>query len=296
MQTSKPNIKIAAILTCFNRKEKTIACIEQLKNQVSHGVDLSVIVTDDGSTDGTADAISKRWNDVTVLFGDGNLYWTRGMRLAMDFAMVQKVDFIWWVNDDTMMDSDALSRMLSVFTDKKTSESDAPIIVGAIRDEKSQKLTYGGFLHTNPVIHPLRFQFLPVSDTPQRCDVFNGNCVLIPAKVVETIGPLDTASIHSTGDFEYALRARKFGFEAWVVPNYVGRCSRNPEKGTWKDMSLSLLKRYKLLFSTKGIPVSQRFHYYKKHGGPFWIFIFPLVYFRPIMMSVQHVFSTRNSS
>lgn len=296
MQYSNSNVRISAILTCFNRREKTIACIDQLKQQKVDHVDLNVIVTDDGSTDGTSEAIKERWNDVTVLKGDGNLFWTRGMRLAMDFAMSEKVDFIWWVNDDTMMDADALQRMLIVFNEKSKAALNPPIIVGAIKDEHSNKLTYGGFLHTNPVIHPLRFRFLKVSEVAQKCDVFNGNCVLIPSEVVKTIGPLDISSIHSTGDFEYALRAKKFGIDAWVAPNFVGVCSRNPEKGTWKDMSLSLLMRYKLIFSTKGIPISQRYHYYRKHGGPFWFLIFPMVYFRPLLMSVKSIFSSRLSS
>ncbi len=289
MPNLKSPLKIAAILTCFNRKQKTLTCIYQLKNQIATGVDLSIIITDDGSTDGTSEAIESTWEDVTILKGDGNLYWTRGMRLAMDRAMQANVDFIWWVNDDTMMEQDALIRLLSVFEQKKASEANLPIVVGAIKDESSENLTYGGFVHTNPFIHPLRFRFLPVSNIPQKCDVFNGNCVLIPADAVRKIGPLDTSSTHSTGDFEYALRAKKLGISAWIAPGFVGICSRNPNKGTWKDMSLTLRKRYKLLFSTKGIPISQRYYYYKKHGGPFWFVIFPMVYFRPLMMSVKNL-------
>ena len=59
-------ISIAVILTCFNRKKKTVQCLRHLfaaANQYNTGhtgreeVHLSIFLTDDGCTDGTADAV-----------------------------------------------------------------------------------------------------------------------------------------------------------------------------------------------------------------------------------------------
>ncbi len=50
--------KIAALLTCFNRKQKTLACLEALFNQeLPADVDISTYLVDDASTDGTRDAV-----------------------------------------------------------------------------------------------------------------------------------------------------------------------------------------------------------------------------------------------
>ena len=43
--------KIAAILTCHNRKEKTLACLHSLFSIIST---IDVFLVDDGSTDGTS--------------------------------------------------------------------------------------------------------------------------------------------------------------------------------------------------------------------------------------------------
>ena len=48
-------IKIAAILSCHNRKIKTMACLESLFSIIP---DIDVYLTDDGCTDGTPEAAS----------------------------------------------------------------------------------------------------------------------------------------------------------------------------------------------------------------------------------------------
>ena len=52
-----PGRRIVAVLTCFNRKALTLACLEALEVAARHaGVELSAIVVDDASPDGTGAA------------------------------------------------------------------------------------------------------------------------------------------------------------------------------------------------------------------------------------------------
>ena len=75
-------IKIAAILTCFNRREKTVKCLDSLfraENQynLSHDSEelcISVYLTDDACTDGTADAVRVvcKGKELHILNGNGS--------------------------------------------------------------------------------------------------------------------------------------------------------------------------------------------------------------------------------
>jgi GT2 family glycosyltransferase len=270
-------------MTCFNRRDRTLACLERLFAQEfgSFQVDLRVFLVDDGSSDGTGEAVQKQFDSVEVINGDGGLYWCGGMRLAWERARQEGASFYLWLNDDMMLFPDALSRLLKAYSEVTSSGLEA-IVVGSACEQSDGALSYGGSVHASKW-HWLRFQHItPFNDSPRPCDVFNGNCVLIPEAVAVAVGNVSAKATHASGDYEYALRARRQGIQAWVAPGYFGNCSRNSEEGTWRDPALSLAEQYRRLVGVKGQPPGQRFAYYRKYGGPLWPVTFVLVYFRPL--------------
>ena len=61
---------IAVLMTCYNRRETTLECLESLfKAQVPKETTLSIYLVDDGSTDGTGDSVRERYPAVKVLNG-----------------------------------------------------------------------------------------------------------------------------------------------------------------------------------------------------------------------------------
>jgi GT2 family glycosyltransferase len=275
---------VAVLMTCHNRRENTMACLERLFSQcLCENAHLHAFVVDDGSTDGTSEAVREAYSEVSVLQGDGSLYWTGGMRMAVDAARRRGFDFYLWLNDDTMLDPDSIQRLLRAYHGLRDRCVRPVIVVGSIRDPESGEFRYGGAVHVSKW-HPLRFRHIePDAEQPRQCDVFNGNCVLVPHEVVEIVGNLHPKLVHAAGDYEYGLRARNRGVDSWIAPGYFGECSRNPTTGTWLDSELSLWSRYKHIFGIKGQPVGQRFRYYSAHGGPLWPILFVLVYFRPLL-------------
>jgi GT2 family glycosyltransferase len=286
------NRKIAALLTCHNRREKTLSCLDNLLSQVGIDASIEVFLVDDGSNDGTAAAVAESYPSVHLLQGDGSLYWTGGMRMAMQAASAKAFDFYLWLNDDTRLYPDAVARLLQTHVAVSKSADAPPIVIGSICDPKTHELTYGGSIRVSRW-HPLRFRHLEISSLPQECDVFNGNCVLLPSTVVEVVGSLDPALVHAAGDYEYGLRARKTGITSWVAPGFFGECSTNSLRGTWYDPQVPLWQRYKKLFSIKGQPPGPRFVYYYRHGGPFWFALYPLIYLRPLAATMKKLFSRR---
>ena len=61
--------KIAILLTSFNRKLNTLACIKSIYNQTNIlNNNFSIFLTIDGSTDGTAEAVQKEFKEVNLFF------------------------------------------------------------------------------------------------------------------------------------------------------------------------------------------------------------------------------------
>jgi GT2 family glycosyltransferase len=252
-------MKIAVVITCHNRKLKTLACLEALYNcKLSEGYAFEVFLVDDGSTDGTGEAVRTNYPKVNVIQANGNLYWNRGMHLAWKTASaINEYHYYLWLNDDTQLYSNALE----VVINSSIHENDCSIICGATCSKASNKVTYSGFLLSH---HKL----LKPNGTNQPCDIFHGNFVLIPKAVFKEIGNLDWKFRHAIGDFDYGLRAKKTGIKCFIAPEFVGTCESNPTLPKWCLSSTPLIKRFKLLYSPLGYAEPIPFFIYeKRHFG-----------------------------
>lgn len=273
------SVSVAVLMTCFNRKQSTLACLQKLAEQtLPPATQVEVYLTDDGSKDGTAQAVLDAFPGTHILTGDGNLYWSGGMRKAWAEAFKHKHDFYLWLNDDTLLYPDALKRLLETY--KALECADGCVISGSTQDPATGELTYGGVVRPNP-LKPTHFEWVTPTDAPLPIDTINGNCVLVPHAVTEKIGGLSEAFTHSLGDFDYGLRARAAGCSVWLCPGYVGVCKYDhPVKGSWKDSSLSRLERWRVVRQVKSLPPREWRVFTQRHAGPLWPAIWALPYLR----------------
>jgi len=236
---------------------------------------LHVFLLDDGSSDGTATAVTARFPDSTVLHGDGYLFWNRGMARAWRYAATEGADYYLLVNDDAELDRNALARLMAV-----AGETPAPRIVAAtLRDPDSGRPTYGGVARVRGW-HPFRYALVRPGNEVVRADTFNANCVLVPGSAVDRVGYLDERFHHSMGDYDYGLRARSKGIVTVVAPGTYGTCARNPVSGTFRDPSLSRAERWRIARGPKGLPLADWLLYSRRHGGPLWPVFFVGPYLR----------------
>ncbi len=268
-------MRIAVLLTCFNRRAATLECLGRLAAQsLAPAHELSIFLVDDGSTDGTSEAVSAKFPRVEVIRSSGGLYWNGGMRLAFARAVEAECEGLLLLNDDTMLEEDAIERLASEML--VHSPNFEAIIVGAVRDPQSNLLNYGGWASASRFF-PAKLARLGWSSEIQRCDTFNANCVLIGRRVADALGNLDPKFTHGMGDFDFGLRASKAGFPIVILPNTVGECPTNTGVGLWVDHSIPLFRRWGLLRGPKGLPPREWFHYCVRHGGLVW----PALWLKP---------------
>lgn len=276
-------MKIAALLTCHNRREKTVACLRALHaGDLPAHCSLAVYLVDDGSEDGTGGAVRAEFPEVRVLHGDGSLFWNGGMRRAFAQAIADGYDAYLWLNDDTMLYPGALQKLLTCSETLATENGGRhDIIVGATCDAESGRLTYGGLVSRSRW-SPHYYVHLPVAEAVQRCKTLNGNCVLIPAAVAAAVGNLDPAFVHAIGDWDYGFRARRAGFGIWMAPGFVGTCSQNRPARIPSQEAASIRSQLLRVCSPKRVPPSAWQTFVRRHCGVFW----PVYFVRPYLSAI----------
>jgi len=237
--------KTAVLLTVYNRKNITIQGLNHLQQAISNvsNISFDIFLVDDNSIDGTVEAISSHFPNIHIINGDGNLFWSGGMRLAWETALKKdNYDYFILFNDDAMIYPNAL---FALFEADKNFHNKA-IISGAFCDTYG-KVSYGGRDKTEKIITP--------NGLYQNIYLMNGNLVLIPNTIVQSIGIIDSIFRHSLGDWDYGCRAIKAGFEVILTPCYIGETDRHDQCIAEPFLKkYTLRQRIKKLYSPKHHP------------------------------------------
>ena len=216
-------MRLHVVLACHNRRDLTVRAISTFARAAFlAGADADFTVFDDGSTDGTAEALAALDLPVTRIAGDGSAFWARSMAEAEDRVLGSYQDgYVVWLNDDVEVDGDALQVALAA-----TTMVPSAVLVGAMRAPDSGQLTYSGLRRGG--LHPLNFVPVEPNGGLQPVETFNGNLVLVPLELARKLGGIDGLFAHLWADIDYGVRVRDAGFDLLLLPRVVGSCARNP--------------------------------------------------------------------
>ena len=236
--------RVAVLMTCHNRRALTARCLESLRAQQGDA-DIVAFVVDDGSSDGTAEAVRAAWPAAQVITGAGSLFWNGGMRLAWETAAsAGPYEYFLWLNDDVVLDPGAVDRLVCEASTLADANG-AVVVCGSTRRPDSQEVSYGGQYRNHPR-RPLRLTVVTPGAKPLPVDTVSGNIVLVSAAAFARLGNLSPAFVHIFGDLDYGLRARAAGIPVYAGSGFFGICEGPDMSGTSLDPRLGRWRRLRL--------------------------------------------------
>ncbi len=265
---NKPGIAI--IFTCFNRKEKTLACMKSIYTETNKAkYNIHFYICDDCSTDGTYEELTKVYPGQTIFQSKGNLFWCKSMHEGMKLAIKDKYDFYLMINDDVEFKESVIDELFNTYN--KTNGDCA--IVGETVSKITSEITYGGSCFTPRKV--LFFQlcynnkwFAKMDDNNLvECDLANWNCFFIPQSIIDEVGIIDGKYQHGYGDYDFSLRLKKADKKQYITNHPIGYCERNKTQGTFVDAAVPKKLRFKKMISIKSMPVYSHYRFHWRHFG-----------------------------
>ena len=265
-KNSSPLIHV--VTPVFNAKDQTLQFIEDMSKQTY--TNLTIVIVDDGSTDGTAEAIASKYPKTVVLAGTGSLWWSGATNLGVEHALKHKADYILTINNDLTISQDYVQALVDA-----AHHNPGALIGSTVVDESEpQKVWFAGagfdykrgeMQHVNGPISKFKGKMLP-------SDWLSGMGVLIPAEVFEKIGLYNTKDFPQYfGDSDFSLRAKEAGYkllvsgdaivESDVKSAWLHRQIKKPHIGMFKDLFLSIRSPYQ---------IKSRVAFYRVYWGKHW--------------------------
>ncbi len=264
---------ITAIIPAYNRREVTLACLKRLR-EARTLENIGVIVVDDASTDGTADAVSREFPGVCILKGTGDLFWTGAIELGMRKAVEQGADVCVWLNDDVLIEDGAIEKTASLAAERQAVVTALGMIVTGVVDTWYHP---GLFKGPGKLIER---QLDLSTPEPAEVEMCRGNLVAIPRAVIERIGYPDGRRIpHIGGDTDYTMRAVRAGFPCLVhkEARFREREYLKEENRSWLLEGRPLKKIWREALSKRGnLYPPMIWTYFTRHwgiGGTAYVFL-----------------------
>lgn len=216
------------VIPVHNRVSLTRTCLGALDRQTMRG--FTVVVVDDGSSDGTGDTLVKEFPSVKHLRGDGSLWWTGAMNIGVAWVLGEAGpdDLVLTLNNDTVPPPDYVEGLL------RAHEAAPDALIGSLLVRADDRLTIiDGGVHVTWLT--AKYQTVGRGATVRQADtskpqlmpvdVLSGCGTLVPVRAFRRAGPYDQERLrHYAADYEFSRRAHRAGFTLlvdWACPLYV---------------------------------------------------------------------------
>jgi GT2 family glycosyltransferase len=279
-------MRVAVLLTTFNRKDKTLGCLKTLQRQeLPDGTEIDVFLTDDASADNTAAEAAAAYAGINIFKGTGSLFWAGGMRTSWSQALKGNYDYYLLLNDDTTLKPEAISVLVNSSVKAFEVNGIANICIGSTCNPDTGLISYGGKVVTSRTF--FKSSTVYSESSPLDCDLGNANIMLVSRGVVNKIGILSDKFTHGIADYDYTLRAKEAGLKVIVVPGMLGYCN-NDHGQSWKPQKSKLAERISYLKSPKGLAYYEYMGFIKSHFPRYY----PLAYVKLWMKTFFPIFWT----
>ncbi len=208
--------RIATVLLSWNGREDTLACLRSLQ-RVTYP-ELSIVVVDNGSTDGGPEAVAAEFPAVRLLPLGENRGFAGAVNRGVEAALADGADAVLLLNNDTTVEPGFLEPLVDAACVACVGAACAQIL-----DSATGRIWYAGASYDPRRGHQGRHtgygdEPLPPATAPYETERACGGAMLIPRAALEEVGPLDESLFAYAEDVDWSLRARRAGLRILVVP------------------------------------------------------------------------------
>jgi GT2 family glycosyltransferase len=209
---------VTIVVLNWNGADRTLACLESLAAADLRGA--SVLVVDNGSHDGSADAVRRRFPAQEVLVLPQNVGFAGGNNAGIGVGLERGADAVLLLNNDTRVAPDFLPPLLDAWRSGPRCAAVSSAILRMDRPDMLDvawielRLDRRSVVQIVGVNEPLG----PGFDARREVEAAVGCSVLLDAGALRAVGLLDEAYFAYHEDVDWCLRARRAGYHVLWEP------------------------------------------------------------------------------
>jgi len=208
-----------AVVLSWNGREDTLRALEALRSV--EGADLQIICVDNGSTDGSQEAVRERFPHVWLIEAGVNLGYSGGNNLGIRRALEHGARWVMLVNNDASVAPDVIEG----FARAAREHPRAGILAGKVYfADRPRTIWFAGQRVSELLGYSGRPRGYGRADGPRYSRIAPtgraaGALMAISREAIEAVGLLDEELFAYVEDVDWALRVRGAGLEVVFAPD-----------------------------------------------------------------------------
>ncbi|MFH0879379.1 MAG: glycosyltransferase family 2 protein [Lentisphaerota bacterium] len=243
---------IWAITLGFNNAGDTLECLNSIL--ASEVENLRVLLVDNFSKDDTVKRVMENFPSVGVLQLKENTGFARGFNAGMAYAYSQDADYVFMINNDTIVDPQLLARL----TAEGEHDSRAAVLVPKIFYYDDPKTVWSAGSRYRPfppaiVIQKGQGPDDGSFDKVRNLDFATTCALMFPRWSLEKLGLLDINFFFFSEDYDLSLRIRESGDFIRFVPSALmwHKVSKSTKVGSRNDFFWFIYGKSEMIFCRK---------------------------------------------
>ncbi len=205
---------VTVVIPNWNGKDVIGKCLNSLQNQTYKPTE--IIVVENGSTDGSAEYITKNYPNVKLIIEPKNLGFAGGVNVGIKAA---QSDYVWLFNNDAVAQKDCLAKLVNTAIKNKANITSAVIL-----DKEGKKIDSDGDVYTMYGFPYPRHRNLGVSALPEKDEpIFaaSGGASLYKSSLFTEIGYFEESFFAYYEDVDLSIRAQLQKKSIWLSHNAI---------------------------------------------------------------------------
>lgn len=200
-----------ALVLSWNDRESTLETLESVR--ALRWPELEIMVVDNGSTDGSAEAVRTRFPEARVIASPRNLGAAAGRNLALEEILRRpEVEYVLLLDNDVILEPLLLAKMVEAMEGAEDVGITGPVV--CYRSDPERVWSAGKRLVFREVSSKM---IRRAPDGFRRVDSVTGCCMLCRRRVFERVGLFDPRFFLAAEDADLCARAAKAGLLSAVV-------------------------------------------------------------------------------
>ncbi|MGR3218328.1 MAG: glycosyltransferase family 2 protein [Candidatus Anammoxibacter sp.] len=213
---------VAFIIVTWNARDLLLDCLDSLFKQVAL-IDYEVLVVDNGSKDGTVEAVKQKFDSVRIIANKENVGFAAGnnqgfKEMSSRYAVL--------LNSDTIVLGGTFEKLVKFLDEHQDVAVVGPQLINKDGSKQNCFHNYPSLV-TEVIGLGLLKSFFPVKypskrrnyEEPLETDSILGACLMVRKEVIEQVGYMDDGYFFFLEETDWCFRMRNAGWKIYHIPD-----------------------------------------------------------------------------